>query len=182
MWGEEKMKKKLIVVLTLVISVMFFGMTNVEAYTKEDLREKLIKTYRINGSEFKASPAQIAELDRYLKVNGLSDEDALYISNKIDEAIALVEAGTAKEFKYLTVTEKQKLIAMVADISNNTSVKAALTDGGVLTIYNNDGTIFTKISDLIKYTNNTNYILLLTGFVSLIGLIIFIKGFNKANA
>ncbi len=176
------MKKKVIVLIILVISLMIFGITNVEAYTKEDLREKMIKTYRINGSEFKASQAQIAELDRYLKVNGLSDKDALYISNKIDEAIALIEAGNAKEFKYLTASEKQKLIAMVADISNNTSVKAALTDGGVLTIYNNDGTIFTKLGDLIKYTDNSNYILLFTGLASLIGIIVFTKGFNKVNA
>lgn len=176
------MKKTMLICLTVLVSIMAFGVTDVKAYTKADLREKLVKKYVINGSEFKADDDQIVELDRYLRVNGLSDEDAKYIADKMDEAIALIEAGNAKEWKQLTSSEKEKLVAMVADISNHTSVKATLTKGGVLTIYNSDGTVFTKLSDLIKYTDNSKTILLITGLISLFGLVVFATKFNKVNA
>lgn len=172
------MKKLLLTVLTVILVL---GSTNVSAMTKDELKAKLTKTYTINGVEVKATNSQIAQIERYFSQNEISEEDATYIANKIDEAIAIVEAGNAKELKDLTKTEKDKLKALVNDISNHTSVKATVLKGGVIRVYNNDGT-YEDFTDLIKYTDNSNVILMVAGAISLLGVAVITRKIAKANA
>lgn len=167
-------------------AVALFGFTNVDAMTESELKSKLTKEYVIDGEKIKMSASQVAELDRYLKQYEISSEDADYISKKFDEALKIAQDGKAKSFTELTKEEKQKIIAIVSDISSKTSVKATLTEGGKLTIFEENGTTpFTVITDKdsgIQNTDSNKAILAIAGVVSVLGIAVVVKKVAKANA
>lgn len=176
---------KKIVYLLLVITA-FFTSYNVNAMTESELKAKITKSYTIDGEEIKITASQIAELDRYLNKYDLSSDDCDFISSKIDEAVAIAQAGKAKSFTELTSEEVAKMIAIVSEVNEKTSVKANLTKGGKLTIYEQDGsTPFTIITDKdngIKDTNNNYFIIVIASAISLLGVIVITKKVSGANA
>ena len=93
------MKKGFLV--ALVITLMM-SITNVSAMTKDELKTKLTKEYTINGATFKASASDIAQIERYLEQNNISEADADKISAKVDEAVSIIEAGNATKLEELT--------------------------------------------------------------------------------
>ena len=56
---------KKFVYLLLVIAALFTGY-NVNAMTESELKDKITKTYIIDGQEVKITASQITELERYL--------------------------------------------------------------------------------------------------------------------
>ncbi len=173
-------------ILAAFAAVALFSVTNVKAMTESELKAKLTKEYVIDGEKIKMSASNVAELDRYLKEYEISSEDADYISKKFDEALKIAQDGKAKSFTELTKEEKQKMIAIVSDISSKTSVKATLTEGGKLTIFEENGsTPFTVITDKdsgIQNTDSNNAILAIAGIVSVLGVAVVVKKVAKANA
>ena len=160
--------------------LLFSGSVN--AMSEKELQEKFTKEYTINGATFKLDNKYVAQLERYLNDNEISEKDADYIASKIDEAVKIVEAGNAKSIKELTKDEKNKLKALISDISANTAVKVTVEKGGVITIQNSDGTI-TKITDPIKYTNdNTLAIVSIGAIAMLVGGFALVKKVSKTNA
>lgn len=170
----------------LLIIVTFFTVINVNAMTESELKTKLTKTYIINGEEIKVSDSQRTEIERYLDKYEISSSDADYISGKVDEAIAIAQKAKATNFTDLTSSEVSQIIALVSDISKNTSVKASLTNDGKLTIYEEDGkTPFTIITDKdngIKNTNNNYFIIIIAGAISLLGIVVITKKVATTNA
>ena len=156
------------------------------AMTESELKDKITKAYVIDGEEVKITASQITELERYLNKYDLSSDDCDFISAKIDEAIAIAQAGKAKSFTELTSEEVAKMIAIVSEVNDKTSVKANLTKGGKLTIYEQDGsTPFTIITDKdngIKDTNNNYFIIVIASAISLLGVIVITKKVSGANA
>lgn len=169
------MKKGFLValVVTLMMSV-----TNVSAMTKDELKTKLTKEYTINGATFKASASDVAQIERYLEQNNVSEADADKISAKVDEAVSIIEAGNATKLEELTTTEKDKLIGLLSDISNTTSVKVTVNKG-VITVYNIDGTEFTKITDMIKQTGANYTIVIIAGVISILGFLVIANKMKK---
>ncbi len=174
------MKKKITLALLLVSGLLIT--TNVDAMTEDELKNKLTASYTVNGRTEKVDASVVAQIERYLNENEVSADDCDYISGKIDEAINLIEKGSATEWNQLTAKEMEALIAIVDDISSKTSVKAALNKGGVLTIYNEDGTVFTKLTNLIKYTDSSMIGYIAIGTMSLVGLLLITRKIIKANA
>ena len=117
----RKIKKLLLVIVVLLLSVMSI---NVNAMSESELVTKIKKTYVVNGVELKVSDSQLTELERYLNKNELSSEDCDFISNKIDEVVKLAQDAKATSYSDLTNDEATKLIAIVSDVSENTSIKA----------------------------------------------------------
>lgn len=171
--------------LLLVLAALFTGF-NVKAMTENELKEKLTKTYTIDGTEVKLQPSQITELERYLNKYELSAKDCDFIAAKIDEAVAIAQTGKAKSFSELTSEEVTKMVAIVSEVKEKTSVKATLTKGGKLTIYEEDGsTPFTIITDKdngIQDTNNNYFIIVIASAISLLGVIVITKKVAGANA
>lgn len=169
----------------LAVALFFMG-TTVNAMTESELKAKLTQTYTINGETVKLSDYQVAELERYLDKYEVSAKDADYIAGKVDEVIELAKTAKATSFSDLTADEVSKVIAIVSDISKNTSVKASLTKGGKLTIYEEDGkTPFTVITDKdngIQDTNNNYFIIVIASVISLLGIVVITKKVAKANA
>ena len=78
------------------------------------------------------------------------------------------------------------MIAIVSDVSENTSVKATLTKGGKLTVFEEDGTTpFTVITDKdngIQNTDNNYFIIVIASAISLLGIVVITKKVAGANA
>ena len=145
--------------------------------TEKELQQKLTKEYTINGVTFKLDNSYVSQLERYLNENEVSSKDADYISGKLDEAVKVIEAGNAKDIKSLSKSEKDKLKNIASAISSNTDVKVTVAKGGEVTVYNTDGTVFTKVSEPIKYTDNNTLIISLTTVALLASGIVIIKKF-----
>ena len=161
----------------MVIGVVLLVSTNVNAMTEKELQQKLTKEYTINGVTFKLDNSYVSQLERYLNENEVSSKDADYISGKLDEAVKVIEAGNAKDIKSLSKSEKDKLKNIASAISSNTDVKVTVAKGGEVTVYNTDGTVFTKVSEPIKYTDNNTLIISLTTVALLASGIVIIKKF-----
>jgi len=160
--------------LTIFVAILLLGILNVNAATESDLLDHIKAEYNVNGTIVKASEYQVAEAERYLNKYEISDEDATFIIQKIDEIVALAKADNAPTFTDLSSASKSKVVAIVAEISSKTSVKATLTTNGVLTIYESDGTtIFTKIvdEDIAKQTGANTIIYVIAGVAVLAGAV-----------
>ena len=174
--------KKLSLVLMLAAGLVATAPVN--AMTEADLKAKLTQEYTINGRTEKVDAAIVTQIERYFDEFEVSEDDCDYIAKKIDEAIELVKSGKATSWDKLSASEKEALVAIVNDVSSKTSVKVSLSKGGVLTVYEADGkTVFTKITNVIKNTNDSLQIVMVAGAViSLVGLLLITKKVVKANA
>lgn len=172
------MKKKILVIVLAIISV---SMLNVSAMTKEELKNKLAQTYTINGVDFQARPDDIVQLERYLAQNDLSESDMDYIAAKFDEVVALLESGNATSYETITVREKNKIIEIINDVTNKTSVKATVSKNTVI-IYNADGTEFTRITFLVKQTGQNAIIFSVSLGITLAGMFLIARKIKKTNA
>ena len=108
-----------------------------------------------------------------------------YISGKIDEAIAIIKASGVKDLYKLFLSDKDKIIALVADISANTSVKASITKGylviyvpGTSDIFAKEQ-IFPKNGDVVQTSDNLT--IAVAGLVSILGIAVALRKL-RANA
>jgi hypothetical protein len=174
------MKKIIKNILFIVVAVILFGFNNVSAMSESELESKLTKAYVINGTTFQVDSSQKIQIERYLKQNEISSSDADKIAAKVDEAVKVIEASNAKSISALDKNTKNKLISIANDVSNTTSVKISVSDGAI-SVYNTDGTLFTKIEDsVVKQTNNNN-IIIVTSLVSLVGIAFIAINILKKN-
>lgn len=176
----KKLKCMLLAVVLLLIS------TNASAMTESELKAKLTKAYTIDGETVQVTASQVAELERYLKEYEISSEDADYIATKFDEALKIAQDGKAKSYTELTTAEKQKMVSIVSDVSKETSVKVTLSEGGLLTVFEEDGkTPFTVIKDKdngIQNTNSSYTLVIIASAITLLGAAVITKKVAKANA
>ncbi|MBR1416420.1 MAG: hypothetical protein IJ572_01210 [Bacilli bacterium] len=170
------MKKSIILVLAVFL---LFGI-NAKAMTKSDLEAKLTSSYTINGVVFSANDSQKAQIRRYLAQNDISESDCDFIALEVDKAIQVIDESNAKSFSTMSQAYKNKLSQIAAEISKNTSVKVTLASNGTLSVYNIDGTLFTKISSTIKNTSNLE-VLYIAGAISAVGALYFANKVRKAN-
>lgn len=173
------MKKFLLVLFTLAIMLV---MPKVSAMTKTQLQEKLTKTYTINGASFSVNEQQKILIERYLAKNDLSKEAIDTISNKIDEAVKIVENSGAKSVDELTKATKEELKNLILETSKETKIKVTISNG-TIAIYNLDGTKFAEVTKTtVRYTDSFNYFMMLAGAISLIGVVAITLKVKKANA
>lgn len=155
------MKRILKIALTTLTSFIIIATVNVKAISESELLTKLTATYDINGYQFHLSESDKALAKRYLDENNVSSKDADYIAAKIDEAVKILRNSNAKDlsdFSKLPANTKSQLKALVKDIASNTSVKATVTKGSIV-IYNEDGSIFAEMSNLVKETGSNMYVI-----------------------
>ena len=170
-------------ILALVL-VMLLGVVNVNAATESELRDALSKDYTVNGKVVNAK-AYLEDIDAYLAKYDISSEDADFIIEKINYILDLAKADKATSFTELSSDSVSKAIAAVAEIKEKTSVKATLTNNGVLTVYESDGkTVFVKIQDADKprQTGSDNLVIVAASLVTVLGAIYITRKVAKANA
>ena len=174
------------VFLSLVLAVvMFAGMFSVKAMTESALRTKLANGFEVGGETIKPTDYQLSEIDRYLAKYELSETDCDFINDKVDEIYNIAKASGAKSFTDLSDSDVSKVIAIVAEISSKTSVKASLTKNGLLTVYESDGkTPFTEIQDkdVTKQTDENNLVFVVASVIAVFGVAYVAKKAIKVNA
>lgn len=170
------------VIFTVLVAVLLFSATNVSAMSKDQFLAKVEKTYTINGNEFSLDESQKLQVERYLAENEVSEDDLDTIASKFEDAMEIVKNGKATSLKTLSESQKNKMLELIKEISKETDIKITVSDG-VITVYNLDGTVFTEISEeVIKYTDTFNYLAMVGGIVSVIGIIAIALKIRKANA
>jgi len=163
----------------VVVFIMFMAMP-VQAMTKEELKEKISKPYVINGVTFQARADDIVQLERYLNQNRLSSEDMDYAAAKFDEVVRLLEAGNAKSYSEITVSEKAQILEIVNDVASRTHIKMTVSKN-MLIVYNPDGSEFTRVTFLVKQTGSSHFIFLLSCAIVLFGGIVLFRKMNSTT-
>ena len=168
--------------LLLVALAMFGFSVSANAITEDELASKLTATYDVNGNEISLRDTEKVLVEQYLAKNEISESDADYIAGKVDEAIAILRNANVTNVNDLSTADKNKLVALVSDISDNTAIKATVLSGGVLSIQNIDGTEFARVTKEAIRQTGTNNVLLITGVISLVGLAIAVGMFLRKHA
>ena len=171
-------------IFLILASIVLLGTINVKAMTESDLKTKLQNGFEIKGEVIKPTAYQLNEINRYLDKYEVSSDHLTYISNKIDEIYNIAKEAGAKSFTDLPSDKVGDIVKIVALISENTSVKASLTNNGVLTIYESDGkTPFTVIEDkdIAKKTGTNNTLFVIASFSAVFGTCYIAKRAIKEN-
>ena len=172
--------KKLLIVLSLLFGVLFWT-SNVNAATLEDLKKILTDPIVLGGQESEIKNDVKVRVDKYLKENTLSSADINYIYNAVTNARNILKNQSSTTFEGLSADIKEQLKDIVDDIDDNTDVDATVEDGK-LVIYNDDNTVFDKVSDPIKQTGESTNILYVIYAISLsvvlIGVGLTVKKLN----
>lgn len=164
-------------IFAVVVAVLLFGFSNVDAMSKSELQAKLTQTYVINGVEFKVNESQKAQIERYIATNDISEKDADFIAARAKDAVKVIEAAGVKSLDELDSASKSQLVSLINSVSEKTSVKVSVADNGDVKVYNLDGTLFTTVTkNVVKQTNNNN-IIVLSSLVSLLGIAFVAKKF-----
>lgn len=173
--------KKICVFVTALILTLGFTL-NVNAMSEDELKAKFETSYNIGGETLKLKDHEKVLVEEYLTNNKISSSDADYIAKKLDEVINIFKSANTVDYSKLSKSDKNKLVAIVNDISSNTAVKGTVLKGGVLVIKNIDGTEFARVTkDAIRQTGTAN-ITFITGGISLAGLVALILILKKRNA
>ena len=186
----KKSLSGLFALLLLVTSVVL--PMNVFATNESDLLAKAKEPITVNGKTIRVKSEVITQVERYLKEYEISDKDCKFISDKVDEAIEIAKSAKATGWNGLTASQKAKMISLAEEINKSTSVKATLTSDGLLTIYNSDGSVFTKLSDVFttsssdgastSYTGVATAASIIVIAIAATGAVLVGKKVSKANA
>ena len=164
---------------------LFIGLVSVSAMTESELEEKLTKKYTVNGVVWEATDSQKVLCKRYLDQYEVSSKDADYISDKFDEAMAIIKASGVTNLYKLSRADKDKIIALVADVSANTSVKASITKGTLVVYVPGSSDVFAKEQIFPKngavVQTSDNVTIAVAGLVSVLGIAIALRKI-RANA
>ena len=139
--------------ILLFIALLFVGVVKVNAITEDELKEALTQTININGTKVSVDDATKTAIERYLNQYEVSSADADYIKARIDTAVSILKSEGQTNFKNLSQDAKDRLKALVVEISNNTSVKATVTNGSVV-ILDASGDTFFEVDHLVKQTGS----------------------------
>ena len=156
----------------LLAALLFVGLLKVDALSEEKLKEALTQTITINGTEWSVYRSTKAAIERYLNQYDVSEADADYINERINTAISIIKSEGQTDFSILSASAKNKLKALVVEISNNTSVKATVTDGSVV-VLTPSGDTFYEVDHLVKQTGSS---MTTTAIVTAVSFVIVAAG------
>ena len=140
-------------ICAVVIAVcLLFGISNVYAMSEAKLKSKLTQTITINGVQVSVDNETKVAIERYLNQFDVSSSDADYIAARVDKAVEILKEEGQTDFAKLSRTAKNKLKALVEEISANTSVKATVTNGSLVVYNPNNGSEFFEATKLVKHT------------------------------
>jgi len=158
--------KKLFYVL--FAALLFVGVTKVDAMSESELKDALTQTITINGSKYHVDAGTKTAIERYLNEYDVSASDADYINERINKAISILKSEGQSEASKLSASAKTRLKALVKEISDNTSVKATVTNGSVV-VLTPSGETFYEVDHLVKQTgSNTTLTAVLAGVSMLV--------------
>lgn len=123
--------------ITLVVAIAFvaiLALTNsVSAYTSAELSNYITGTHLINGSQYKLTDAQAANVKAYLDSNPVTDAQAAQIKAKLDEAKSKANATT--DLSQMSDANKAEIVSLLQDAGAIAGVTVSVnTQNNTLTV------------------------------------------------
>ena len=161
--------KKLLMIMSIIITVMLIGAINVKAASNTEL----INTVYNIGSKYGLTSADKVKIERYLADNPVTEQEADSLISKAEEIDAIMkEAGVTDPTK-LSQADKDRIQSIANEAASVLKVSLVIKNGNV-EIYK-DGKL--------AYTGNNNYVIFGISAVAIVALVIVcIMKKRKINA
>lgn len=184
---EERKKnmKNMKKVLFLFVAVLLTTVS-VNAMSKDELKDKLTKSYTINGVTYKLEAGNANMVKTYLEQNEVSEADCDYIASQVDKAVEIVKNANVTDLSKLSTSSKNELKALVNNIGANTKVPVSIKNGKLFVGYVNEPekAFFNdkvNVKTDVKYTNG-NLVITIASVVAVIGIATIAVKAKKQNA
>lgn len=178
------MKKMLITIL----AVMFVGVVNVNAMSKEDLMAELEKEYTVGGESVKLDATIVKSIEEYLTTNEINEDEMDTIYEQFSEVKTyLAENEGAYDAKTGKLNEDAMKVVSnsLATISENTNVNVSISNDGKVVAKNKDGKVFAtyEANGLEIRKTNGNYVLVaVASVITLAGAAVLTKKIVETRA
>ena len=184
---EERKKnmKNMKKVLFLFVAVLLTTVS-VNAMSKDELKDKLTKSYTINGVTYKLEAGNANMVKTYLEQNEVSEADCDYIASQVDKAVEIVKNANVTDLSKLSTSSKNELKALVNNVGANTKVPVSIKNGKLFVGYVNEPekAFFNdkvNVKTDVKYTNG-NLVITIASVVAVIGIATIAVKAKKQNA
>ncbi len=184
---EERKKnmKNMKKVLFLFVAVLLTTVS-VNAMSKDELKDKLTKSYTINGVTYKLEAGNANMVKTYLEQNEVSEADCDYIASQVDKAVEIVKNAKVTDLSKLSTSSKNELKALVNNVGANTKVPVSIKNGKLFVGYVNEPekAFFNdkvNVKTDVKYTNG-NLVITIASVVAVIGIATIAVKAKKQNA
>lgn len=184
---EERKKnmKNMKKVLFLFVAVLLTTVS-VNAMSKDELKDKLTKSYTINGVTYKLEAGNANMVKTYLEQNEVSEDDCDYIASQVDKAVEIVKNANVTDLSKLSTSSKNELKALVNNVGANTKVPVSIKNGKLFVGYVNEPekAFFNdkvNVKTDVKYTNG-NLVITIASVVAVIGIATIAVKAKKQNA
>lgn len=184
---EERKKnmKNMKKVLFLFVAVLLTTVS-VNAMSKDELKDKLTKSYTINGVTYKLEAGNANMVKTYLEQNEVSEADCDYIASQVDKAVEIVKNANVTDLSKLSTSSKNELKALVNNVGANTKVPVSIKNGKLFVGYVNEPekAFFNdkvNVKTDVKYTNG-NLVITIASVVAVIGIATIAVKVKKQNA
>lgn len=170
------MKKFVTIALLFVMLVMALGVT-VNAATSATLADDLFA----KGEKYGMTTADKVKVERYLKENPVTDEEADAILAKADEAVAVMTKAGTTNYSELTKAQKDELKTIAKSAAEIANVKLVFKTGSV-EVYDQNGKLIETITEnngKLAYTGNNVNIVLVVSVIATIALAITVVAKKK---
>ena len=172
--------KKLLMIMSIIITVMLIWAINVKAASNTEL----INTVYNIGSKYGLTSADKVKIERYLADNPVTEQEANSLISKAEEIDAIMkEAGVTDPTK-LSQADKDRIQSIANEAASILKVSLVIKNGNV-EIYK-DGKLIENVSinnGKLAYTGNNNYVIFGISAVAIVALVIVcIMKKRKINA
>ena len=150
------MKKTLIIVMIAILALVL-ATTVVKATTESELEAYVTKTHTIAGKSVSLTSAEIKQVKDYLAANELTDEQATFVKEKVDECISIMEAAGVSDVSKLSATDKQTLMNKAQEVASklgltlNTSTGVVTNAAGEVVFKLREGKLVQTGADYVPY-------------------------------
>lgn len=183
---ERKMNMKNMKKVLFLFVAVLLTTVSVNAMSKDELKDKLTKSYTINGVTYKLEAGNANMVKTYLEQNEVSEADCDYIASQVDKAVEIVKNANVTDLSKLSTSSKNELKALVNNVGANTKVPVSIKNGKLFVGYVNEPekAFFNdkvNVKTDVKYTNG-NLVITIASVVAVIGIATIAVKAKKQNA
>ena len=165
----KNMKKFLFLFVAVLLTTV-----SVNAMSKDELKDKLTKSYTINGVTYSLNNGDANMVKSYLEQNEVSESDCDYI------------AAQVTDLSKLSTSTKNELKALVNNVGANTKVPVSINNGKLFVGYVDEPTKAfyndkVNVKTDVKYTDG-NLVITIASVVAIIGIATIAVKAKKQNA
>ena len=177
----KNMKKFVFLFVAVLLTTV-----SVNAMSKDELKDKLTKSYTINGVTYSLNNGNANMVKSSLEQNEVSESDCDYIAAQVDKAVTILEDAKVTDLSKLSTSTKNELKALVNNVGANTKVPVSINNGKLFVGYVDEPTKAfyndkVNVKTDVKYTDG-NLVITIASVVAIIGIATIAVKAKKQNA